>query len=147
MKILLAIDDEGCSINALEFLLERCWSHGDQFRVITVKRYYAGNESAGSQASGSSIGLKPAEEESAQLVEKAAARIKLKWPACEVTTAVLNGDVTASILDESEHWRADLLVLGSHGRRGAERLFAGSVSAKVASNVKCSLLVVATAGS
>jgi nucleotide-binding universal stress UspA family protein len=43
------------------------------------------------------------------------------------------------IVAASQH--ADLVVLGSHGRRGARRLFAGSVAEAVARHARCSVLV------
>ena len=46
------------------------------------------------------------------------------------------------ILDEAERWGADLIVVGSHGRRGLKRLWLGSVSQAVVSQAKCSVEIV-----
>jgi Universal stress protein family len=46
------------------------------------------------------------------------------------------------ILDEATQWGADLIVLGSHGRRGAERFLMGSISEAVAMHAHCSVEVV-----
>lgn len=40
--------------------------------------------------------------------------------------------IAAAIADEAAHWPADVVVLGTHGRRGAERLLLGSVADGVA---------------
>jgi hypothetical protein len=50
--------------------------------------------------------------------------------------------ITHSILAIAEEWKADLIVLGSHGRRGFDRLIMGSVSETVAAHAKCSVEVV-----
>jgi nucleotide-binding universal stress UspA family protein len=42
------------------------------------------------------------------------------------------------ILDESKTWNADLIVLGSHGRHGIERVLNGSVAEYVAKYAACS---------
>lgn len=47
-----------------------------------------------------------------------------------------------SILDTAEAVNADLVVMGSHGRRGLEKLVLGSVTAQVLSHAHLSVLVV-----
>jgi nucleotide-binding universal stress UspA family protein len=42
------------------------------------------------------------------------------------------------ILDEAEKWNADVIVLGSHGRSGFDRMVMGSVSETVALHAKFS---------
>jgi len=49
------------------------------------------------------------------------------------------------ILREAEKWDADLIVLGSHGRRGVKRFLIGSVSEAVAVHAKCTVEVVRSA--
>jgi|SRR5450432_1530850 nucleotide-binding universal stress UspA family protein len=52
------------------------------------------------------------------------------------------GEPRAVILDTAKAWRADLIVLGSHWRRGLDRLLLGSVSESVAIHADCSVEVV-----
>lgn len=59
-----------------------------------------------------------------------------------VTTAVELGNVKSKILDTAETWRADLIVLGSHGRTGLERLLMGSLAEGVARHAHCSVEIV-----
>lgn len=47
-----------------------------------------------------------------------------------------------SILSAAEAWNAELIVMGSHGRRGFDRLVLGSVSETVALHAKCSVEVI-----
>ena len=46
------------------------------------------------------------------------------------------------ILHEADQWRADLIVLGSHGRSGFDRFVMGSVSEAVGLRAKCSVEIV-----
>jgi nucleotide-binding universal stress UspA family protein len=46
------------------------------------------------------------------------------------------------ILQNAEEWGADLIVCGSHGRRGLSRFLLGSVSEAVASHAKCSVEII-----
>ncbi|MBP0622940.1 universal stress protein [Cupriavidus consociatus] len=48
-----------------------------------------------------------------------------------VSEAAVPGDIGASINDAARQWGADLLVIGTHGRRGVRRLVLGSVAEAV----------------
>lgn len=51
-------------------------------------------------------------------------------------------DVRLAILAEAEEQASDLLVIGSHGRSGFERLLLGSVTEKVVRRARCPVMVV-----
>jgi len=55
------------------------------------------------------------------------------------TTAKRLADV---IIDEANHWRADLVVMGTHGRHGIEHLLLGSVAEGVSRNTSIPLLLI-----
>jgi nucleotide-binding universal stress UspA family protein len=52
------------------------------------------------------------------------------------------GEPRGVILDTAKTWGADLIVLGSHGRRGLDRLLLCSVSEAVAIHARCSVEVI-----
>jgi nucleotide-binding universal stress UspA family protein len=55
---------------------------------------------------------------------------------------VRHGSPSIEILAEIADWRTDLLVMGTHGRSGFQRLVVGSVAATVVRDAPCSALVV-----
>jgi len=59
-----------------------------------------------------------------------------------IVTKVLEGDPWRVILEEAEAVPADLLVIGTHGRSGFERLLLGSVAEKVLRRATCPVLTV-----
>ena len=60
-----------------------------------------------------------------------------------VVGSVVEGQpIYRAILDTAESANADLVVMGSHGRRGLEKLVLGSVTAQVLSHAHLSVLVV-----
>lgn len=59
-----------------------------------------------------------------------------------ILDAVDVGDPAERILALAEHVRADLIVVGTHGRRGLEHLVLGSVAETVLRNAPCPVLVV-----
>jgi nucleotide-binding universal stress UspA family protein len=60
----------------------------------------------------------------------------------KVAAAVEDGDPKSKILDVAEEWQADLIVLGSHGRKGLNRFLMGSISDAVARHARCSVEIV-----
>jgi universal stress protein A len=55
---------------------------------------------------------------------------------------VKTGDARTAILATAEELRADLIVMGTHGRRGVSRLVLGSVAESVARAAPCPVLLV-----
>ena len=55
---------------------------------------------------------------------------------------VLDGDVAAAIVSAAEAQRAELLVVGTHGRTGLKRVVLGSVAEELVRLAHCSVLVV-----
>jgi nucleotide-binding universal stress UspA family protein len=59
-----------------------------------------------------------------------------------VTHVLLEGDPAGEIVRYGRDVGADLIVMGTHGRTGVERLVLGSVAEKVLRDAACSVLVV-----
>jgi len=59
-----------------------------------------------------------------------------------VETVRLEGDPASEIVRLAEEQHADLVVMGTHGRRGIRRLIAGSVAEHVVRTAPCPVLTV-----
>ncbi len=55
---------------------------------------------------------------------------------------VLENEIRSAILDAAHDWKADLIVLGSHGEKGLRKFLMGSVAESVAHHAECSVLIV-----
>ena len=55
---------------------------------------------------------------------------------------LLEGDPAEEIVEHARESNTDLIVMGTHGRTGLERLLMGSVAEKVMREAPCSVLVV-----
>ena len=141
MRILLAIDDSKFSEAAIEVVLEQARPHGTEVRVLHVL------ESPPLLVARELGGFEPALETALQfqkqhaeaVVAKAAGLLRARD--LKVTSALEMGDPKSKILDVAEEWRADLIVLGSHGRKGLNLLM-GGVSDAVARHACCSVEIV-----
>jgi universal stress protein A len=58
---------------------------------------------------------------------------------------ILSGSPYDAIADAAREDKADLLVLGTHGRTGAPRFLLGSVASRVISTAPCPVMTVRTA--
>ena len=54
----------------------------------------------------------------------------------------INGDVGRAICNQAKNWPADLVIVGSRGRKGLSEMLLGSVSNYVMHHATCSVLVV-----
>ncbi|MCP3100509.1 universal stress protein [Myxococcus sp. K15C18031901] len=64
----------------------------------------------------------------------------LEVPPVPVKQRVLVGESSSTILDLAEKEGYDLIVMGTHGRRGLPRLLLGSVAQKLVSRAPCPVL-------
>lgn len=82
--------------------------------------------------------------QAADFAERAERRLCECLPglAGKVATRVVRGAPAPSIVLEAEEWKADLIIVGSHGYGFWERMLLGSVSNAVVHHAPCSVLVV-----
>ncbi|HWP43254.1 MAG TPA: universal stress protein [Blastocatellia bacterium] len=141
MRILLATDGSQCSVAAARSIASRPWPEATEVRVVSavdlvvpvIEPWYGAPELIGR-----------IERETSKLAEKAvnSARQILSDAGIESSESILVGNPKVSILDEAKDWDADLIVVGSHGRRGIDRALQGSVSEAVAMHAHCSVEVI-----
>ncbi|MDR3098981.1 MAG: universal stress protein [Paraburkholderia sp.] len=65
--------------------------------------------------------------------------------ACEtalVATGLMRDDIAHAVLRDAQEWSADLVVLGTHGRRGVARWLLGSVAQRAVEITRLPLLLV-----
>jgi nucleotide-binding universal stress UspA family protein len=141
MRILLAVDGSEFSDAAVEEVARRPWPRGTEVKVLTVtgRPQMFATESWGLPTSYLEEMEREARGEAWAATGKAAARLAATINVC---TEVVPGQPGQAILDEAQRWNADLIVMGSHGRRGLNRLLQGSVSQSVAAHALCSVEIV-----
>ena len=121
-RVLLATDGSETSLKAARELSNRPWPEGSEFRILTVEEPWL---------------IKP----SSVVTNTDSAEQVLASAGLKPTVAILSGKPKEVILTEAKKWNADLIVVGSHGRRGFKRFLLGSVSEAVAMNAHCSVVV------
>ena len=85
--------------------------------------------------------------EAKAFLEQAAEVARTAGVAVETRLIASEAKQVADMLAEAaSEWRADLLVVGSHGKRGLDRFFVGSVAGRLVQKARTSLLLVRAAG-
>jgi nucleotide-binding universal stress UspA family protein len=143
MKVLLPVDESPYSAEAVQEVTERPWPEGTRIRVLSAVEII-GPPPMGPlmyDAGGSFDQLqRQRTKRASQLTERVANSLAAHGLATE--TAVREGDPRSVIVNEAEHWKANLIVLGSHGYTGIKKWLLGSVAQSVVSHAPCSVEVV-----
>ncbi|HKS76929.1 MAG TPA: universal stress protein [Terriglobales bacterium] len=148
-RILLATDGSECSMAAARSVAKRPWPADSQIRVISVVPLIV--------PVGENIPMAPVyypfpeitealQREARGQAEAAVARARQVLTEAGIKPAEIDsfplGDPKQVILDQAKQWCAGLIVVGSHGYRGIDRLMLGSVSEAVAMHAHCSVEVI-----
>jgi nucleotide-binding universal stress UspA family protein len=122
-RVFVATDGSETSMAVVQALAGRPWPEHSEFRIVTVEEPWL------IRTTSAILNINSAEE-------------VLASAGLKVTASVLAGNPKEVILAEAKKWKADLIVVGSHGRRRFRRFLLGSVSEAVAMNAHCSVVVV-----
>lgn len=133
MKVLIGVDDSSFSQAAVKSVAERQWKAGTQIKIVSAvdTPVYDGLREESNQY-----------EIARKVVDHAIETLRQSQNQFELSGDIIEGTPKEVLLDEAEKWGAELIVVGSHGRRGLNRFLLGSVSQAVALHAKCSVEIV-----
>jgi nucleotide-binding universal stress UspA family protein len=146
MKVLVALDESAYSQVVVESVGSRQWKSDDQFLVLSVVaiptiEYW--------QDFGLTVDAKLKQKLTTRvrsLIETSVARLaKDIHPKTKIESKVAEGHAGDQILQCAREWQADLIIMGTHGRKGLKRICLGSVALEVLREAPCSVEIVKTA--
>jgi len=141
-RILLATDGSDTSFQALLEAMKLAKDQNARLRLVYVVDLESLYPEALSGWHDAAI-RKAARQGGQELLDRAAALLRSEGiPVDTVLRSTTRHHVSRPILDEAKRWKADLIVLGTHGRHGVERLFFGSVAEGVARAASVPVLLV-----
>lgn len=140
MNVLIGVDESPFSAAAVELVKRTPWPDGSRFRVVSASApiFPASGDAAMPDVIAEIIAQQDRYHQ--DMAERAAT--SLREGGRTVEAAMVSGDPRSALVEEARRWKADLVVVGSHGRSGIKRMVLGSVAAHVASHAPCSVLIV-----
>jgi len=144
MKILVATDGTKQGDSAVEMLVNVKVGDGDEIKVISVVDMSVplGIDIYGGYLPDTTEIEKVARENAEKALATSARRLKEITDGAAISSEVLFGSPESRIVETAEQFKADLIILGSHGYNRWERLLLGSVSDSVLHHAPCSVLIV-----
>ena len=145
MKVLLPIDDSVCSQSAVEALASQIRANGVEIHVLHVIEWPRIFPESFAFGEGPEFAqefqdfLSQQRQRAHSLVDRMA--LFLRNAGFQACGLVREAEPKQAILEYASEWDPDLIVLGSHGRRGLERVVLGSVSEAVARHALCSVQI------
>jgi len=144
MKLLLAIDGSIGSDLALDSVLDSDWPADSSVHVISVSEPVNKHLDLLALGIGSmaETAQKAFEADLQELMTESVAKLKEKFGAGKVTSALLKGNPAEEIIKAAKEMDATLIVVGSQGTGGAASADFGKVAITLASRASCSVKIV-----
>jgi nucleotide-binding universal stress UspA family protein len=143
MKILLALDESKFSEAATNTVINQIKTKGTEVCLLHVVDPFP-ESLARKKGSLDSPDFVAARLERREYAERLLSQTteKLRSARFKVSSLIEEGDARDVILNRSKTWHADLIIVGSHGRKGLSRFLMGSVSEAVVRYAHCSVEIV-----
>ena len=155
MKVLIAYDGSKCSESALDDLTHAGLPAKGEALVMSVAEVWLPPPPPSAleivelaTTTKGALGLErkymanaQVVRESDELAAKAAAGFQANFPRWKVSHEAVWGSANWELFSKAEEWKADLILVGSHGRNLVGRFFLGSISQWLLNEARCSVRV------
>ena len=148
-RILVPIDGSSASSRGLEEAIRLAKNQAARLRLVHVVDEYVAYQSYDMSGAGFYAGdlIDSLRESGSKMVDKALAIVRKRGIKAESAMfESIAGRVADLVIGEAKKWRADLIVMGTHGRRGVNRLVLGSDAEIVAMLAPVPVLLVKAPG-
>lgn len=144
--IVCPFDNSDFARKALDYAARLAQKDGDKLSIIYVMVnpfvFEGGNPILSNNVLAVDLLDKMRVDEEQQL-NAVMSQLKQTYPGLDVSVTLKEGnDIGEAIKDFQRETSADLVVLGSHGRKGIKRFLLGSVAEAVLRSIECPVLIV-----
>jgi nucleotide-binding universal stress UspA family protein len=139
-RVLVPIDFSEESLQALDYAIDIGEGFEPEFVVLHALEQLQFAEMGHMYGAGAQTLID--EQRRAARTELTALGERLKKRPVRCRTVLLQGTTYRAIVDAAKRLKADLIVMGTHGRTGMSRLLLGSVAELVVRHAECPVLTV-----
>jgi nucleotide-binding universal stress UspA family protein len=142
-RIMVATDGSHLSQKAVDSAIELAVLSKAELLAVNVIPHYIQTYFEGSFAV-NDVDSQKIEKDWAETAQKVLDKVEVQAKAKGVVTGtkvVKSDDIAHGLMDQANHYKADLIVMASHGRKGIKRLLLGSETLAVLTHVKIPVLV------
>ena len=137
-KILIAVDSEPIAVRAVDVGAELASALRAEIALINVVESALGYPAdTGGVPPGEILAL--AKQDAKKLISNLRRHLSAETIVMELVPV---GSPATEIVRAANDWSADMIVLGSHGRKGMQRALLGSVAEAVMRQARCPVLVI-----
>ncbi len=142
-KLLIAFDGSAYALEAVRQISSRSWPKGTEARILAVSEFQLRMGDI-TLALAKTMGTKkgPASPWPWMDMKLAKAVVTLQKAGIKADAALIIDEPRRAILSQARKFKADTIVMGTHGLTGLKRFLLGSVSASVAAHAPCTVEVV-----
>jgi len=138
-KLLVPVDGSATAMRGLDEAIRVARLSSGRIRVVHVldQHFAAGLEFCSADVLG------VLQQAGAEIVAGAKARVEASGVPVEANVAeTISGTVADVVIEQARAWGADLIVIGTHGRRGVRRLMIGSDAEQIVRMASIPVLLV-----
>ena len=143
-RILVPVDGSAVSHGGLKEAIKLARDGNARLRLFHVVAEYAAYANAEV-----SVDIGPILDSLRKQGERTLAKVKKRARGVRFESGLAEnpgGRIADTIVEEAKRWRADLIVMGTHGRRGVKRMLLGSDAELVIRYSKVPVLLVPASG-
>ena len=143
MKVLIAIDEFNFAQSIADFVNTHKWDTETEFVVLSViEPLKIGNVMAVLPGPVLDDMMVKRKEETERICEDFVRSISRTVPKPKIQKCIVEGFPTEEIMKKVTLEKPEMLIVGSHGRHGINRIILGSVSMFLVSHAPCSVVVI-----
>ncbi len=143
MKVLISVDESEYAEAIAQFVIGHQWEADTEFTVMSVvEPLKVGNIMAVLPGPVLDEMTEKRQENAEMVVENTVRTISQVISRDKIRKSIVEGSPSGEIMKEITITKPDMLLVGSHGRHGIDRIILGSVSLFLVSHAPCSVVVI-----
>jgi len=140
MKVLVPLDGSEYSDKALEYIVKMPWQEDTEFCLFTA--IYLWEDDFNILKSSYEMANEKAKKKALELLEEKSKYLQANLSGPKVVIDYTFDKAREAILEKAYAYKANLIIMGSHGRSGLKKLLMGSVAEYVTRTAPCSVQVI-----